>query len=99
MGSGTEPPRELKAPDPTYPAATFGKCENKTVVLAIIVDPKGKPSSFVVIAPTPSLLDIAAIEAVQGWKFLPASDHGKPIPVAINVEVNFRTDWTYPPRE
>ena len=35
-------------------------------------------------------LDAEAIKAVSQWKFEPARSGGVPVPVQINVEVNFR---------
>ncbi len=35
-------------------------------------------------------LDQKAIEAVRNWRFSPAMKDGRPVPVQINVEVNFR---------
>ena len=41
-------------------------------------------------------LDQAAIDAVQTWRFRPAAKNGTPVPVQINVEVNFRLDGVTP---
>ncbi len=83
-------PKPLKTPDPPYPNDASAQGQNKTVVLALVVDVAGKPSSLVVIGPSASVFDIVAVDAVQHWKFLPASYQGKPVAAAINVEVNFR---------
>jgi TonB family protein len=88
-GGEVQPPKPLKTPDPGYPPSMAGKRERKTVVLAVIVNETGKLSSFVVIGTEATMFDLAAIDAVQHWKFLPASYQGKPIAAAINVEVNF----------
>ncbi|MGC2108780.1 MAG: energy transducer TonB [Candidatus Korobacteraceae bacterium] len=88
--SAVEPPKPLKTHDPAYPASMAGKPQDKTVVLALIVDPTGRPASFVVIAAAPTMFELAALDAVQHWRFLPASYHEKPVPAAINVEVNFK---------
>ncbi len=86
---GVEPPKPLKTSDPGYPAAAFGTHKSQIVVLGLIVDPDGKPSSLVVIGPSPTIFDVAAVEAVQQWRFHPATYQGKPVPAAINVEVSF----------
>ncbi len=84
-----EPPKPLKTPDPPYPNDASTRHQNKTVVLALVVDVAGKPSSLVVIGPGASVFDLVAVDAVQHWKFSPASYQGKPVAAAINVEVNF----------
>jgi protein TonB len=35
-------------------------------------------------------LDQAALDAVKQYKFTPATLHGKPVAVYLNVEVNFQ---------
>lgn len=90
-GNGVAAPQELKSYDPNYPPgelANGGK--DQIVVLAIIVDASGKPSSMVVVGRSPTIFDVAAIEAVKGWKFRPGSYQGKAVATAINVEVNFK---------
>ncbi len=89
VGNGVAPPKPLKTPDPGYPQSERGRQE-KTAVLAIIVDKAGKPTSLVVIGANPTVFDLAAINAVRGWKFSPGTYQGEPAPTAINVEVNFK---------
>ncbi len=64
---------------------------NETAVLAFIFDTEGKPASLVVVAASPTIFEADAREAVQHWKFLPATYQGTPVPTVIDVEVNFRT--------
>lgn len=100
LANGVTPPKALKTPDPGYPPSELGTqklgpClpahtqENK-VVLALIVDSRGRPTSPVVVGASVTGFDTAAISAVHGWKFQPATYQGKPVPAAISVEVNFR---------
>jgi protein TonB len=35
-------------------------------------------------------LDERALEAVREYKFKPAMENGKPVPVQLNIEVNFK---------
>ncbi len=50
----------------------------------------GKPRDVKVARSLGLGLDEKAIEAVNQWKFEPAKKDGKPVAVAINVEVTFR---------
>jgi protein TonB len=54
------------------------------------VGPDGKPRDIHVSRTLGLGLDEKAIEAVNQWKFEPALKDGKPVAVAINVEVQFR---------
>ena len=60
-------------------------------IVSVIVDANGNPQSPRVVRRLGMGLDEKAIEAVRKYKFAPALKDGtKPVPVAINVEVNFR---------
>jgi TonB family protein len=59
-------------------------------VLSLIVDEKGKPQNIRVVRKLGMGLDEKAIEAVSQYHFKPAMRNGVPVPVKINVEVNFR---------
>ncbi len=50
----------------------------------------GKPQQIRVQRSLGMGLDEKAIEAVRQWRFEPAKKDGQPVPVMINVEVNFR---------
>ena len=60
------------------------------VVVYLIVDAQGNPQNVKVSQSLGMGLDEKAIEAVRKYKFKPAMYHGKPVPVPINIEVNFR---------
>ena len=59
-------------------------------MLSLIVGPDGKPRDLKVSRSLGLGLDEKAIQAVNQWKFEPALKDGKPVAVAINVEVQFR---------
>jgi outer membrane biosynthesis protein TonB len=40
--------------------------------------------------PLGQALDRRAVEAVSTWKFDPVTFKGQPVPVVVNVEVNFK---------
>jgi TonB family protein len=90
VGNGVSPPRALRAPDPNYnPIARSAGYQAKTV-LWLIVDANGLPKDIKVERPAGLGLDDEAVKAVENWKFAPAMKDGSPVPVMINVEINFR---------
>jgi protein TonB len=56
----------------------------------LIVDTHGLPQNVRVIRGVGMGLDEKALEAVRQYKFKPAMEGGKPVPVQVNVEVNFQ---------
>jgi periplasmic protein TonB len=59
-------------------------------VVALVVDPQGTPQQVHVVRVFGRGFDEKAVEAVQKYRFSPASVEGKPVPVEVNVEVNFK---------
>lgn len=59
-------------------------------MISIIVDARGYPRNPRVIRSLGMGLDEKALEAVERYRFKPAMKEGKPVPVMIEVEVNFR---------
>ena len=90
VGGGVSAPKALYAPDPEYSEEARKAKYQGTVVLWLVVDAAGRPQQIRVQRPLGMGLDEKAIEAVRNWKFEPARKDGQPVPVMINVEVNFR---------
>ncbi|MGH9722396.1 MAG: energy transducer TonB [Bryobacteraceae bacterium] len=61
-----------------------------TVILAIEVNPSGRPMNIRVASSVGLGLDEKAIEAVAKWRFKPAYKNGKPVASPATIEVNFR---------
>jgi TonB family protein len=60
-------------------------------VISVIVDAQGNPQNPRVVRALGMGLDEKALEAVRKYKFKPAMKDGKtPVPVMVNIEVNFR---------
>jgi TonB family protein len=89
VGHGIAPPKPLKTPDPSYPPGASRAGQTGTVVVMLIVDAGGAPTSIILTRSVGADLDEAAIKAIRSWKFAPATFKGSPVPVAIHVEVNF----------
>ena len=90
VGNGVSPPRALRAPDPNYSQVAKSAGYQAKTVLWLIVDANGLPQNIKVERPVGLGLDDEAVKAVENWKFAPAMKDGSPVPVMINVEVNFR---------
>ena len=92
VGPGITPPKAIYAPDPKYSGRTRKAKYQGTVLLWAVVGADGRVQDLKV---APSLgmgLDENAVAAVCKWKFKAAMKDSQPIPVQINVEVNFRLD-------
>ena len=92
---GMEPPHfnvaYLNNPRPAYPQMARRLGIEGLVVLRVQVSAKGLPEQ-VVVAQTSgqTVLDEAALRAVQGWSFVPARLGDKPIAYAVDVPVRFQ---------
>ena len=56
----------------------------------VIVGPDGKPGEIAVARPIGFGLDENAVEAIRSAKFEPAMKDGKPVPVLLDLVVQFR---------
>jgi TonB family protein len=87
---GVSAPRAIYKPDPEYSEEARKAKYQGTVILGLIVDSSGRPKGLKVEHGLGMGLDEKALEAVRNWKFEPAEKDGKPVAVAISVEVQFR---------
>ena len=90
VGGGVSAPRVVYDPDPEYSEEARKAKYQGVVVLWLVVSAEGKPYDIRVQRSLGMGLDEKAIEAVKQWRFEPAKKDGHPVPVMINVEVNFR---------
>jgi periplasmic protein TonB len=90
VGGGVSAPKVLYDPDPEYSEEARKAKYQGTVVLWLVVAPDGHPQQIRVQRALGMGLDEKAVEAVRNWRFEPAKKDGQPVPVMINVEVNFR---------
>jgi len=90
VGGGVTMPVPLYRPEPEYSEEARKAKYQGTVVLYGIVDPSGRTRDLKVMRSLGLGLDEKAIEAVQKWRFRPGTKDGKPVPVYVSIEVNFR---------
>jgi len=89
-GGGVSAPQVIYAPDPEFSDEARRAKYQGICVVSVIVDAQGNPQHVHVIRPLGMGLDEKAAEAVRQYKFRPAQFQGHPVPVEVNIEVNFR---------
>jgi protein TonB len=81
----------LNNPRPAYPPIARKMGLEGLVLLRVDVNAKGAPEKIVVAQTSgASLLDEAAIKAVQGWTFVPARRGDTPIAHPVEVPIRFQ---------
>jgi TonB family protein len=90
IGGGVTEPELIHKTDPEFSAEAKKAKFNGIVLVNLIVDAKGKPQNVHVLRGVGMGLDEKAIKAVKQYKFKPAMEGGKPVPVGLNVEINFQ---------
>jgi TonB family protein len=92
MAPGIVAPRLLERVDPKYPSlALQEKIQGEVWMRAVVLE----DGSIGDVQVTKSLdrehgMDDAAVAAAKKWKFRPATENGKPIPVVVTITMEFR---------
>jgi TonB family protein len=89
VGNGVTAPKGIYMPNPEYTDRARKKKLRGTVILAIIVTPDGNVGDVKLVRGFDPGLDQHAVDTVRTWKFEPPTKDGKPVAVALNVEVSF----------
>jgi protein TonB len=90
IGGGVSAPVALYTPDPEFSEEARKAKVAGNVLVTLIVDANGKPQNVHVLRGIGMGLDEKAVEAVRQYKFKPAMENGHPVPVQLNVDVNFQ---------
>jgi protein TonB len=88
LHSGMKWPAKTKDVAPVYPAIARTAYVQGVVILEAVLNAQGGVDSVSVLRSIP-LLDQAAVDAVQQWRYTPALLNGQPVPVVMTVTVNF----------
>src|ERR1700690_4137564 len=81
----------LKNPKPLYPPIARRMKLEGTVVVQVLISTEGKPENVRIRKSSgTSLLDEAALTAVQNWSFVPARQGNNPISAWVDVPLRFR---------
>jgi TonB family protein len=88
VGGTIKPPVKTTHVDAVYPADALASGVGGVVILQATIDTVGNVVAAQVLKSIP-MLDQAAIDAVEQWKFEPTLLNGVPTPLIMTVTVNF----------
>jgi TonB family protein len=92
VGQGVTPPSVISKVEPQFTEAARAARVQGTVVLEAVINEDGTPTVSRVVRGVGYGLDENAVRAIEQWRFQPGTKDGKPVKVALNVEVNFNLD-------
>jgi protein TonB len=90
IGGGVSSPQLIYKVDPEFSEEARRAKFMGIVLVNLIVDANGNPQNVHILRGVGMGLDDKAVAAVKQYKFKPAMEKGKPVPVELNVEVNFQ---------
>jgi len=86
-------PLATRKVDPGYPTQLMRENVKGTVILYAVIRADGTVGNVRVLSGVDNRLDRFAVDAVQQWRFQPATKNGSPIDVEVTFQIPFR-----PPR-
>lgn len=89
VGGAIRAPNKIRHVEPVYPALAVHARVQGMVIIEAVIDVDGSVTDTRVLRSVP-LLDQAAIEAVQQWKYTTTLLNGLPTPAVLVVTVNFQ---------
>jgi TonB family protein len=89
VGNGVTPPVLTHSVDAEFSKKAKDAKYQGVSVVSLVVDAHGMPQHVRTVKKLGMGLDEKAIEAVRQYRFNPSTLHGKPVAVAITIEVNF----------
>ena len=90
IGGGVSTPVVIYQVEPEFSEEARKAKFMGVVLVNLIVDAQGRPQNVYTLRGVGMGLDEKAIEAVKQYRFKPAMEGGKPVPVTLNIEVNFQ---------
>lgn len=88
IGGVVRSPRKIRAVDPRYTGRAREACIEGMVILQAVITKAGTVRAVSVLKSLPGLTE-AAVKAVRGWKFKPATLDGRPVEVYYSLTINF----------
>lgn len=89
VGGAIRNPVKVKDVTPEYPPLAKSNRVGGTVQIEATIGPDGKVADARVVKSVP-ILDEAALDAVRQWEYKPTLVKGVPVPVIVNVAIDFK---------
>jgi protein TonB len=89
-GHGVVAPVPIYAPDAEFSDEARRARYQGVCLISVIVDTHGNPQNPRVVQRLGMGLDEKALDAIRRYKFKPGTKDGKPVPVLMTIEVDFR---------
>ena len=90
VGGDVLPPKLISTVEPNYPRPLFPTRRTSLVLVGITVPVNGIPTDIHIVKSGGASFDKSAQNAVKQYRFQPATLHGQPVSVTLNIEVNFQ---------
>ena len=90
IGGGVSAPQLIYQVEPEFSEEARKAKVAGNVLVTLVVDTTGHPQRVRVLRGIGMGLDEKAIEAVKQYRFKPAMEGSKPVPVEVNIDVNFQ---------
>lgn len=92
VGGNVTRPEKISGRPPVYIEAARMARLMGVVIIEAVIDEQGNVTQPRVLKGLPMGLSEAAVEAVQSWKFKPATLDGRPVPVYYVLTINFQVE-------
>ncbi|HKV12909.1 MAG TPA: TonB family protein [Thermoanaerobaculia bacterium] len=92
VGGAVSRPELISGHSPVYTELARKARLQGTVVVEAIIDESGNVTNAQVLKGLPLGLDQAALQAVQNWKFRPATLNGQPVKVYYSLTIKFQIE-------
>jgi hypothetical protein len=90
LGGKVSPPVQINNVPATFTKAARQHKYSGICILSLNVDIQGMPQNIHAVKPLDYGMTENAIDAVRKYRFKPAMKDGTPIPVKVNIEINFQ---------
>jgi protein TonB len=90
-GNGVTPPVPIRRAQPSYTSEALRARAQGVITVECVVEPNGECGEMRVVHAfnPPFGLDQQALDAARRWRFRPGTREGDPVPVVVNLELEF----------